>query len=87
MCVWDAHAPAPHNTITTFHSTIVDRAKLIGLDWEGTMAARRRHDWDAELAAVVDAGITYPDYYTQPFHAYELVGGCRDLEARLVSAT
>lgn len=51
------------------------------------MAARRRHDWDAELAAVVDAGITYPDYYTQPFHAYELVGGCRDLEARLVSAT
>jgi SAM-dependent methyltransferase len=39
------------------------------------MARRRGHDWEAELAAVADPAVTYPDYYTQPFHAYEQVGG------------
>ena len=37
------------------------------------MAARRAHNWDAELADVVNPAVTYPDYYTQPFHAYKEV--------------
>lgn len=35
------------------------------------MAARRAHDWEAALQAVADPSVTYPEYYTQPFHAYE----------------
>jgi hypothetical protein len=53
---------------------IVKRGEAIGLDWEGTMAKRRQHNWPVELKAVVNNGVTYPEYYTQPFHAYEQVG-------------
>jgi len=31
---------------------IVQRGEAIGLDWEGTMARRRQHDWEAELRQV-----------------------------------
>jgi len=27
-------------------------------------------DWEAELRGVQNPNLTYPDYYTQPFHAY-----------------
>ena len=52
----------------------MERGESIGIDWAGTMAKRRQHDWEAELAAVVDSSVQYPEYYTQPFHAYEQVG-------------
>lgn len=53
----------------------MERGEAIGLDWEGTMRKRRQHDWEADLEAAVNYSIRYPDYYTQPFHAYDLVGG------------
>lgn len=52
---------------------IVQRGEAIGLDWRGTMARMQQHDWEAEMDAVANPGVTYPDYYTQPFHAYEKV--------------
>lgn len=52
---------------------IVKRGEAIGLDWEGTMARMRQHNWEEELAAVMNKSISYPSYYTQPFHAYEQV--------------
>lgn len=27
--------------------------------------------WQAELEAITNKSIKYPDYYTQPFHAYD----------------
>ncbi|KAI8471970.1 MAG: S-adenosyl-L-methionine-dependent methyltransferase [Monoraphidium minutum] len=56
---------------TKARSMIVQRGEAIGLDWQGTMERMRAHDWEAELREVVDEGITYPEYYKQPFHAYE----------------
>lgn len=55
------------------HSTIVERGEALGLDWAATMERRRRHDWGAELKAVTNPDVTYPAYYTQPFHAYREV--------------
>lgn len=49
---------------------IVDRAGAIGLDWAATLEELRRQDWEAALAATADPSISYPSYYTQPFHAY-----------------
>jgi predicted metal-dependent hydrolase len=53
---------------------IVQRGESIGIDWEGAMAKRRAHDWEAELRGVVSQGVgAYPDYYTKAFHAYDQV--------------
>ena len=52
-------------------SKIAQRGRDIGLDFGGEVAALRGEaDWDAELAEVRDEVLQYPDYYTQPFHAY-----------------
>ncbi|CAL8463717.1 g3251 [Coccomyxa elongata] len=50
---------------------IAERGRQIGLDFEGEVAALEREaDWLAELRAVQDPHLVFPDYYTQPFHAY-----------------
>ncbi|EFJ48819.1 hypothetical protein VOLCADRAFT_90465 [Volvox carteri f. nagariensis] len=49
---------------------IVKRAEALGLDWEGAMRGMQAQDWEARLKAVTNPAVTYPDYYTQPFHAY-----------------
>ncbi|GBF97263.1 methyltransferase type 11 [Raphidocelis subcapitata] len=59
-------------------SMIVQRGEAIGIDWAGAMAKRRAHDWDAELKGVVNYAVTYPDYYTKAFHAYEQGNLCWD---------
>ncbi len=50
---------------------IAERGRQIGLDFEGEVTALEREaDWSAELRAVQDSDLVFPDYYTQPFHAY-----------------
>ncbi|KAL4856131.1 Demethylmenaquinone methyltransferase [Chlorella vulgaris] len=49
---------------------IVKRGKKMGLDFEAEIAHLQGVDWAAELAAVEDKSVKYPDYYTVPFHAY-----------------
>ncbi|GLC42713.1 hypothetical protein PLESTB_001130500 [Pleodorina starrii] len=49
---------------------IMKRAEALGLDWEGAMRDMKAQDWEARLKAVTNPSVTYPDYYTQPFHAY-----------------
>ncbi len=50
---------------------IAQRGREIGVDFEGEVAALRGGtDWEWEMRGVRDADLAYPDYYTQPFHAY-----------------
>ena len=51
---------------------ISDRGKLIGIDQADDVEALRTMvpHWDEVLAAVQDKSLVYPEYYTQPFHAY-----------------
>lgn len=67
---------------------IAQRGRDIGLDFEGEVAALREvTDWDAELRAVREPGLSYPSYYTQPFHAYPEGNLCWDaaLQVRCLS--
>lgn len=58
---------------------MIKRAATIGIDWPQEVAnlcARGGEmafspQWDAELAAIANPSLTYPDYYLRPFHAYE----------------
>ncbi|KAG2429387.1 hypothetical protein HXX76_011152 [Chlamydomonas incerta] len=49
---------------------IMKRAEAIGLDWGSAMAELQAQDWEAQMKEVTNPDITYPAYYTQPFHAY-----------------
>ncbi|KAG1675239.1 hypothetical protein FOA52_016270 [Chlamydomonas sp. UWO 241] len=49
---------------------IIKRAESLGLDWAGAMADMQTQDWDARLKAVESPGVSTPDYYEKPFHAY-----------------
>lgn len=52
---------------------IVQRGERIGLRWEQSLQEMKQLDWDAALQQVQNPALTYPDYYTQPFHAYKQV--------------
>ncbi|GLI59339.1 hypothetical protein VaNZ11_001199 [Volvox africanus] len=60
---------------------IVKRAEALGLDWDGAMRDMKAQDWNARMKAVINPSVTYPAYYTQPFHAYSQGNLC--LEAAL----
>ncbi|KAG2430699.1 hypothetical protein HYH02_013696 [Chlamydomonas schloesseri] len=49
---------------------IMKRAEALGLDWNSAMAELKAQDWEARMKEVTNPNITYPAYYTQPFHAY-----------------
>lgn len=51
-------------------SMIVERAETIGLDWAGAMRDMQAQDWPARMRSVQDPAVSYPSYYTKPFHAY-----------------
>jgi hypothetical protein len=53
-------------------SKIVERGRAVGFDFNAEVERVRGAvpDWDAELAAVTNPHVTYPDYYTQSFHGY-----------------
>lgn len=50
---------------------MIKRAESIGVQWTQEAAALRSRVWDSDFAAVHNPDLTYPDYYLQPFHAYE----------------
>jgi ubiquinone/menaquinone biosynthesis C-methylase UbiE len=53
---------------------MIRRAESIGVPWTQLAAAlrdRRPEVWEAELRQVQTPDLKYPDYYQQPFHAYE----------------
>jgi ubiquinone/menaquinone biosynthesis C-methylase UbiE len=50
---------------------MIKRAATIGIDWPKTVAELRQRDWQADLVAVQNPDLVYPDYYVRSFHAYE----------------
>jgi ubiquinone/menaquinone biosynthesis C-methylase UbiE len=55
-------------------SMMIKRAESIGVEWTqeaASLRARGEKTWSAALAQVQTPGLTYPDYYLQPFHAYK----------------
>ncbi|GIL77539.1 hypothetical protein Vretimale_2936 [Volvox reticuliferus] len=60
---------------------IVKRAEALGLDWDGAMRKMKAQNWDARMKAAINPSVTYPAYYTLPFHAYSQGNLC--LEAAL----
>lgn len=50
---------------------MIKRAETIGVYWTQEAATLRSRDWEADFAAVHNPNLTYPDYYLNPFHAYD----------------
>lgn len=50
---------------------MIKRAESIGVYWTQEAAALRSRNWDTDFAAVHNPSLTYPDYYLNPFHAYD----------------
>lgn len=51
---------------------IMKRGREIGLTWDEESVGRMKseRDWSKLLNESTDSAITYPSYYTKPFHAY-----------------
>ncbi len=49
---------------------MIDRAEGMGVPWRQIVAEWRSQDLTADLAAVENPAVGYPDYYTTSFHAY-----------------
>ncbi len=49
---------------------MIKRAGKIGIDWRGNVEQLRALDWNEIIESIRDRSLTYPDYYTLPFHAY-----------------
>lgn len=50
---------------------MIERAESMGVNWLQIAADLQKQDLDSELAKVQNPDLKYPDYYLQPFHAYE----------------
>ncbi|MGQ9866743.1 MAG: class I SAM-dependent methyltransferase [Pseudanabaenaceae cyanobacterium] len=50
---------------------MIDRAEGMGVPWRQIVAEWRSQDLTADLAAVENPAVVYPDYYTTSFHAYD----------------
>lgn len=50
---------------------MIKRAQRIGVSWSEEVEKLQARDWTADLAQVQNLQLTYPEYYLQPFHAYE----------------
>ncbi len=55
---------------------MIRRAAKIGVDWFGRVQRLMAQDLAAELAAVENPHLVYPDYYLRPFHAYDAGNLC-----------
>jgi ubiquinone/menaquinone biosynthesis C-methylase UbiE len=50
---------------------MIERAESMGVNWLQIAADLQEQDLDSELVKVQNPDLKYPDYYLQPFHAYE----------------
>lgn len=77
-----ARTPSPSNSPTPqARNMIIQRGAAIGLDWPATLAELQQLDWESRMQQATDPLVgSYPDYYTQPFHAYKQVR-CAGLSA------
>jgi len=50
---------------------MVKRAETIGVPWRDNVKQLSNLNWDANLAAIQNPHLNYPDYYTTSFHAYD----------------
>lgn len=51
---------------------MMDRAEALGVHWrEEVSALQAQAGWEEALAAIANPNLTYPDYYTTSFHAYD----------------
>lgn len=68
---------------------IVKRADALGLDWAAAMDQLQRQDWEGRMKRVQNQDVMYPEYYTQPFHAYPKGNLCWDaaLESTLAAVS
>lgn len=89
VCVLHSIKAALHNShvfALQARAKIAQRGRDIGLDFEGEVAALREvADWDAELCALRNPSLSYPSYYTQPFHAYPEGNLCWDAALQVKS--
>ena len=49
---------------------MISRAETIGVYWMQEVEQLKARDWSADLAAVQNPALQYPDYYVRSFHAY-----------------
>ncbi len=50
---------------------MIKRAEKIGVYWHDEVKKLRSQDLEAELKAIQNPHLTYPDYYLRSFHAYD----------------
>ncbi|MDJ0589237.1 MAG: methyltransferase domain-containing protein [Pleurocapsa sp. MO_226.B13] len=56
---------------TRARKMMIERAESIGVPWRENVKQLSNYNWERELAAVQNPDLSYPDYYTTSFHAYE----------------
>ena len=69
-------SPLARPIVNAARNTMVKTATSVGVDWTGkaAMLTSARPDWDAVVAAIANENgptFTVPEYYKQPFHAYD----------------
>ena len=69
-------SPFARPIVNAARNTMVKTATSVGVDWEGkaAMLTGARPDWDAVVAAIANENgpsFSVPEYYKQPFHAYD----------------
>ena len=69
-------SPLARPIVNAARNTMVKTATSVGVDWMGkaAMLTSARPDWDAVVAAIANENgptFTVPEYYKQPFHAYD----------------
>jgi ubiquinone/menaquinone biosynthesis C-methylase UbiE len=50
---------------------MIKRAAKIGVNWHQEVEKLQARNWENDLAQIQNSHITYPEYYTTSFHAYE----------------
>ncbi|MGB5631817.1 MAG: methyltransferase domain-containing protein [Waterburya sp.] len=56
---------------TRARQRMIKRAEAIGVPWQENVKQLGNHNWDSNLAAIQNPNLSYPDYYTTSFHAYD----------------
>ena len=65
-----AIAPLANLAKSRARQMMIKRAETIGVYWMQEVEQLKARDWSADLAAVQNPSVQYPDYYVRSFHAY-----------------